>query len=850
MKRLVLILVLVLSAFYLEAGKYHAAVQYVFPLPDSKALSEETTVIVRFHPQYSVQVADLDGLIGVTGSQRESYQGDTFFSTDGRTLIFKPASRFQADETVHVKIETSRFTGSDFEFDFLVASGGSNVLQKTRPSQPANSVIMPMMTGASSDVRVINGVAVPDGFPTIETFVTGETAPGKIFYSTHMYNSGDTYIIAAKNDGTPYMYKRFDGASLTANFYQQCDGTFTVSYNQNNRWNLAILDDALNIVDEYEAGHGYDVDEHEFIVLENGHALMTVQKTITVDMSKVVSGGRENARVEGNMFQEFDRARNVIFEWRSWDHLKLEDAVGVGLTQLSIDYVHMNTICLDFDGHYILSNRHLSEITKIDRNTGEIIWRFGGRNNQFEFINDNLEFSWQHHVRPVPGNPNHYTVFDNGNLRTPNYSRAVEYSLDTLAMTAENVWQYRYSPDRACPWMGVVQILPNGNILVDGTAPNPPVLVREVTREGKTVFELKSYGHINYRAFKYDVDVNAKAPTLHIDNYGSILNLIFNKFGDEHVAYYKIWQKRAEETGFTVADTTGNTWYQIAFYDPAGGIKFSDHDFKISAVSDAGVESDFSETLRARIIYQIAGRNLIKNGWFISDANWELITMEPANAIIQILDESCRVNVSGESSFFSDIRLVQRDIPLIHGAEYTLQFDAAAQNKRYILVNLHRDDITQENYSKLDYIALTTEKQHFSVNFDMEDATDLSAMLVFECGGSESDVIIDNVSLAITKTAAIKSDEDPVPESMKLIGNYPNPFNHSTRIRYTIAEAGRVTLTIYDLLGREVDTLVDEIREPGTWSAVWNANTRSAGVYICRLTAGDFTETRKLVLQK
>ena len=286
---------------------------------------------------------------------------------------------------------------------------------------------------------------------------------------------------------------------------------------------------------------------------------MTLQRTITVDMSQVVPGGSSHATVEGNMFQEYDADKNVIFEWRSWDHLRLVDAVGIDLTSNHIDYVHMNSVSLDFDDHYIISCRHMDEITKINRNTGETIWRFGGANNEFTFINDDLKFSWQHHVRAVPGSPCHYTIFDNGNQRSPNYSRAVEYVLDTLAMTAEKVWEYRYSPDRICPWMGTVQRLPNGNTFVDGTASNPPVVCIEVNPAGEKVFELQSHGHINYRAFRFDVDVNAKAPYLTIDSHSRVLNLIFNKFGDENVAYYKIFHRPEEESDFTLVDSTQNT---------------------------------------------------------------------------------------------------------------------------------------------------------------------------------------------------------------------------------------------------------------------------------------------------
>lgn len=88
------------------------------------------------------------------------------------------------------------------------------------------------------------------------------------------------------------------------------------------------------------------------------------------------------------------------------------------------------------------------------------------------------------------------------------------------------------------------------------------------------------------------------------------------------------------------------------------------------------------------------------------------------------------------------------------------------------------------------------------------------------------------------------------PAEFSLLQNYPNPFNPSTRIQYTIARRQPTIVKVYDVLGREVATLVNEVKEPGTYAAVWNASGMASGVYFCRLTAGSFTATRKLVLMK
>ena len=137
------------------------------------------------------------------------------------------------------------------------------------------------------------------------------------------------------------------------------------------------------------------------------------------------------------------------------------DVIHEDLTFYSIDYVHMNSLAVDYDSNLVISSRSLSEVTKIDRETGDIIWRFGGENNQFQLIDDPYRISYQHHVRPVSGKPNHYTIFDNGNYHTPKFSRAVEYKVDPVNGTAENVWEFHCDPDRYTHMMGDVQRLSN-----------------------------------------------------------------------------------------------------------------------------------------------------------------------------------------------------------------------------------------------------------------------------------------------------------------------------------------------------------------------------------------------------
>ena len=89
-----------------------------------------------------------------------------------------------------------------------------------------------------------------------------------------------------------------------------------------------------------------------------------------------------------------------------------------------------------------------------------------------------------------------------------------------------------------------------------------------------------------------------------------------------------------------------------------------------------------------------------------------------------------------------------------------------------------------------------------------------------------------------------------VPRTTSLGQNYPNPFNPATTISYELASAGRVTLAVYDLLGREVTRLVEGYQNAGSYRAVWNAPSFPSGVYFVRLQADGRVQTKKALLVK
>ena len=117
-------------------------------------------------------------------------------------------------------------------------------------------------------------------------------------------------------------------------------------------------------------------------------------------------------------------------------------------------------------------------------------------------------------------------------------------------------------------------------------------------------------------------------------------------------------------------------------------------------------------------------------------------------------------------------------------------------------------------------------------------------------GANTEIVTIEKMSILMRKYMGLnKTDEEQIlPAQISLNQNYPNPFNPSTSITFNLPNAEFVTLKIYDILGKEVTTLVNEELTAGNYTKIWNAENLSSGVYFYKLNAGNFTETKKMTL--
>jgi hypothetical protein len=134
-----------------------------------------------------------------------------------------------------------------------------------------------------------------------------------------------------------------------------------------------------------------------------------------------------------------------------------------------------------------------------------------------------------------------------------------------------------------------------------------------------------------------------------------------------------------------------------------------------------------------------------------------------------------------------------------------------------------------------------------------------NARLRFLCdaSGNTDDIYIDEIEFrgmsgtsAEGKAITLTEREPVVPTRISLSQNHPNPFNHATAIEFSLPVASEVEITITDVSGRRVATLVDDNLQPGLHCVEWNAGNLASGVYFCRMRAGNYVETKRMRLLK
>ena len=265
-----------------------------------------------------------------------------------------------------------------------------------------------------------------------------------------------------------------------------------------------IVDQGYRKIAEVETGRGYKMDFHEFQLTDRGTALVLAYKIYRQDLRSVPKGKRRSLTMQ-NIVQEIDvKTGKVLFHWDGNKHIAPRESYDVVPDRpgFPYDYIHANSVREDTDGNLLLSARATHAVYKINRKTGKIMWRLGGKRSDFK-MGKGARFRFQHDAERQPDGT--ITLYDNNaDEPVPNrVSRGIRLRLNMGAKRATLVRQWKYPKPLLAASQGNMQTLPNNNVFVGwgGFIPN----INEFSRGGAVQWEARFTSKLvdTYRAYKF-----------------------------------------------------------------------------------------------------------------------------------------------------------------------------------------------------------------------------------------------------------------------------------------------------------------------------------------------------------
>jgi hypothetical protein len=401
--------------------------------------------------------------ISVVGSKSGRHRGKLEAHSDGMGASFVPRKRFAAGEVVRVRANVPLVGARRGAVSFRIARPpGPLDRRKTfpdgsKPAAPGTNHYVSRRDLHPPSVKI--GVSRP-GASSGYIFLAPKSGPGqdgplildpegRIVWFHPLQRGFKTYDFrAATYQGKPVL-TWWQGKS--AGEYGGGTGV--------------IANSSYRVIATVKGGNGYPTDIHEFRVTPQGTALIIGYRPILWDL-RALDGPRNRALLDSIAMEIDIKTGRVLFEWHSLGHIPLTESYShYGRTGSAVDYTHLNSVALDDDGNFLISARNTWAVYKVDRRTGRILWRLGGKRSSFK-LPKYAYFIGQHDFTRSPdGN---YTLFDNANVFPPPrlVSRALVFSIDPRRHRARLLKAFQQPQGRGSTTQGSVQVLPEGNYVV------------------------------------------------------------------------------------------------------------------------------------------------------------------------------------------------------------------------------------------------------------------------------------------------------------------------------------------------------------------------------------------------
>jgi hypothetical protein len=312
---------------------------------------------------------------------------------------------------------------------------------------------------------------------------------------------------------------------------------------------FVLADRAYREVARIRGANGIQPDPHELIVTTQGSAIFTAYGAYG-DWERAVlapqfASGKPSGILD-SLVQEVDIASGqVLFEWRASDHIAFDESYLPSKADQVYDYFHINSIYREDDGNLLISARHTCAVYRVNGRTGDVIWRLGGKRNDFR-MGPGTEFSWQHDARRAPDGS--VSLFDNASnglgQETSSQSRGLVLDVDETNRTVTLRKAYTHPTPIAATSQGSLRFQSNGDALV-GWGGQP--WYTEFTADGQVVLDARMPdASFSYRAVRYEWRGRPQEPPA-----------VVVERGQGAAAVYVSWNGATEVDSWTVLGGNG-----------------------------------------------------------------------------------------------------------------------------------------------------------------------------------------------------------------------------------------------------------------------------------------------------
>ncbi|MFH1051872.1 MAG: aryl-sulfate sulfotransferase [bacterium] len=799
---------------------------------------------------------------------------------------------------------------------------------------------------------------IPDDIPVIDFKKTAEVSPGFYFLSSYPKeadgNEFGNYNLIIDNNGDIQAFQRI-GKNLDViptNFMQGKNGMLMHTESTLETSKMFVSDTAMLKKDSISSLRTLRNNPY-MIMLANGHYLYIAHEQYYMDLSEKIENGDPNTLVISSDVYELDKNKNIVFYWRALDYIDFKDTylrINPQSKTKIFNYVKTSNLDLDKDGNILLCNTNLSEITKINRLTGDIIWRLGGINNEFDFIDEYEEnapnyFSYQNDIQRLPNG--NITLFDNGYQHPVRYSRAAEYELDEVNRTCKLVWEYRHEPDIFTRFNGSVQRQQNGNTVISwGDAGlNGDVSLTEIDTGKKVLLELSlPYGFRSNRISKSSWAFNSPAGRVSFEilkgntynfNKGSQITCTKMKINDLQEIFYPMifvnkylyapLNPEFEESPppiihpiRLVVNVRGliSVNVEARFNLSCLGINYIPREWKVYRRDNPGtgvfvqVETSYDEKTGELVINTSDFGEFIfgipqtetkpKETWLIAPQNNELVNH---NDLVNLIWSphgyftGCNLQIAEDKDFdkiildTTKLTSIRFDFYNIEsGRTYWWRVSSDNGNTKGDWSEIRQFtpvpafiDITTPNGGEI-WLRDSLKKiirwdKNISDTVKIELYKDgmlyhVIADSMFSETGGYAWIIPDYIPYDSTYKIRVSSLENPELTSesdyffsiidpitsidnqenqaltFELNQNSPNPFSNNTQFEFQIPFSGYVTLSVYNIIGEKVATILSKELVKGSYNINWNAPNLISGQYYFHLQVGELSLTKTMTVIK